>query len=212
MIKIDDLELLGKGGHKHVYQHPSYANRVIKVMIRTRATESGARADQSALRANRQQGIYRQYRRELIQYLQLCKNDYKDCNFMFPVEAVHGFEPTDQGLGLTTEKIISPTGKPLTVDRMVRDGLFDEKARVAFNRFFDDCCDYHVVFGEVNTGGIMYTESRQDRPEFVLVDGIGEKVIIPFRSMSKTINSRNIRKVENKLKRQLKKLDDSISF
>lgn len=203
MINIDDLELLGRGGHKHVFQHPSYADRVIKVMIRKRATETGDRADQSALRANRQQGIYRQFRRELIQYLQLCKNDYKDCCFIFPVEAVHGFEATDQGLGLVTEKIISPNGSPLTVDKMVRDGLFDEKARVAFNRFFDDCCEYHVVFGEVNTGGIMYTESRQGRPEFVLVDGIGEKLIIPFRAMSKTINARNIRKVEREIISQL---------
>lgn len=211
MIKIDDLELLGKGRHKHVYQHPSYPDRVIKLMIRTRATESGGRTEQNVLRANRQQGIYREFRRELIQYLQLCKSAYKDNNFMFPVETVHGFERTNQGLGLATEKIISPNRSPLTVEKMVVEGLFDEKARVAFNRFFDDCCDHHVVFGEVNLGGIMYTETRQDRPEFVLVDGIGEKLIIPFRSMSKTINNRNIRKVEEKLKMQLKNLDNSIS-
>lgn len=61
----------------------------------------------------------------------------------------------------------------------------------------------HVVFGEVNIAGIIYTEQRQDIPEFVLVDGIGEKLIIPFRSMSKTINTRNIRKVERNIKNQI---------
>lgn len=212
MIKIDELELLGRGGHKYVYQHPIYEDRVIKVMIRERATEDGGRVEQNTIRGNRHQGIYRQFRRELIQYLQLCKNNYKDSNFMFPVETIHGFEPTDQGLGLVAEKIVSPIGTPLTVDRMAKDGLFDDKARIAFNRFFDDCCDYHVVFGEVNIGGIMYTETRQGRPEFVLVDGIGEKVIIPLRSMSKKINAGNVRKVEAKLKRQLQAIDKSISF
>jgi len=33
-----------------------------------------------------------------------------------------------------------------------------------------------------------------------LVDGIGEKLIIPFRSMSKRINTHNVRKVEKKIK------------
>ncbi|MDN3454639.1 YrbL family protein [Psychrobacter sp. 5A.1] len=80
---------------------------------------------------------------------------------------------------------------------------FGEKQKEALNIFFDQCCDYHVVFGEVNIGGIMYTEHRQGRPEFVLVDGIGEKLIIPFRAMSKTINARNIRKVENKIKNKI---------
>ncbi|SLJ84843.1 PhoP regulatory network YrbL family protein [Psychrobacter sp. DAB_AL43B] len=57
----------------------------------------------------------------------------------------------------------------------------------------------------MNIGGIMYTEHRQGRPEFVLVDGIGEKLIIPFRSIIKGINDRNVRKVEKKIK-------SSISF
>ena len=212
MKKIDDLERLGRGGHKYVYQHPDYADRVIKVMIRKRATDDGGRVEQNAIRAHRHQGIYRQFRRELIQYLQLCKNNYKDSNFTFPVETIYGFEPTDQGLGLVTEKIVSPLGTPMTVEHMVKEKLFDEKAKTAFNRFFDDCCDYHVVFGEVNLGGIMYTEARQNRPEFVLVDGMGEKVIIPLRSMSKNINTSNIRKVETKLKRQLQELDNSLTF
>jgi len=62
------------------------------------------------------------------------------------------------------------------------------------------------VFGEVNIAGIMYTEKRQGFPEFVLVDGIGEKLLIPFRAMSKTINSRNVKKVEREIKSKLLEL------
>nr|WP_305080044.1 YrbL family protein [Psychrobacter sp. JCM 18900] len=51
---------------------------------------------------------------------------------------------------------------------------------------------------------MMYTEQRHGIPEFVLVDGIGDKLLIPFRSMSKTINSRNVRKVEAKIKSKIK--------
>lgn len=50
----------------------------------------------------------------------------------------------------------------------------------------------------------MYTEQRHGMPEFVLVDGTGDKLLIPFRSMRKTINSRNVRKVEAKIKSKIK--------
>lgn len=104
------------------------------------------------------------------------------------------------GLGLVTEKIISPNGNSLTLEHLIISGEFSTKQKEALNIFFDECCKYHVVFREVNSGGIMYTENRQGHPEFVLVDGIGEKLIIPFRSISKGINDRNIRKVEKKIK------------
>ncbi|AWT48952.1 hypothetical protein DLE54_04990 [Psychrobacter sp. YP14] len=203
MIKIDQLQLLGQGTQKLVYQHPDEANKVIKLMKPENATAEGGRATQSRLRANRHQGIYRQFRRELLQYLQLCKTHYSQKLFTFPIETVHGFIDTDQGLGLVTEKIIAPSGEPKTLEDLVNQQQFGEAQKKALDQFFDDCCDYHVVFGEVNIGGIMYTESRQGRPEFVLVDGIGEKLVIPFRAMSKTINDKNIRKVEAKIKAKI---------
>ena len=81
--------------------------------------------------------------------------------------------------------------------------MLEDKHIEALKVFFDKCCEMHIVFGEVNIAGIMYTEKRQGVPEFVLVDGIGEKLIIPFRAMSKTVNTRNIRKVEKKINNQI---------
>lgn len=200
MVLIDDLKFLGQGTQKLVYEYPGDSDKVIKIMKPENATADGGRANQHYLRSHRSQGIYRQFRRELLQYLQLCKNHYASHQFLFPIETVYGFVGTDKGLGLITEKITSSGGNPLTLEHLLINKTFGEKQKEALNIFFDECCDYHVVFGEVNIGGIMYTEHRQGRPEFVLVDGIGEKLIIPFRAMSKTINARNIRKVEKKIK------------
>ncbi len=201
IIKTEDLNLLGKGGQKLVYDHPKDDDKVIKIIMSKHATVTGGRATQNHIRSNRHQGVYRPFRREMIQYLQLCKTHYQENRYTFPIETVYGFMGTDQGLALVTEKIVSPLGVPLAVGSMGTNGMIKEKkVRDALDRFFDDCCDLHIVFGEVNIGGIMYTETRQGRPEFVLVDGIGEKLIIPFRAMSKTVNTRNIRKVEQKIK------------
>lgn len=200
---VDNLTILGQGTQKFVYEHPSDFDKVIKIMKPINATHDGGRANQHYLRSHRSQGIYRQFRRELLQYLQLCKNTYNQNVFTFPIENVYGFIPTDQGLGLVTEKIISPNGLPISLNELSQKKMLEDKHIEALKVFFDKCCEMHIVFGEVNIAGIMYTESRQGRPEFVLVDGIGEKLIIPFRAMSKTINARNIRKVEREIISQL---------
>jgi len=203
MVLVENLKLLGQGTQKTVYEHPDDYNKAIKVMKPKHATANGGRAGQHYLRAHRSQGIYRQFRRELLQYLQLCKNNYSNQNLTFPVETIYGFIATDQGLGLITEKVISPNDSPLTLYELATENTFSDKHAKALGQFFDDCCELHIVFGEVNIAGIMYTEQRQDFPEFVLVDGIGEKLLIPFRAMSRSINSRKIRKIERAIKSQI---------
>ncbi len=200
MFKIAELQFVAQGKDKMVYNHPEDSNKVIKVMKRSRATENGSRPPRSNIKNNRHQGIYREFRREMIQYLQLCKNTYAKNQFVFPVETVYGFQPTDQGLGLVVEKVLGPNGKLLTAYDLIVGEEFTNKHTIALKRFFDDCCKYQVVFSEVNLRGLMYTELRQNRPEFVMVDGMGEKVFVPWRSMSRSINSYNVRKVEARLK------------
>lgn len=104
MIQIEQLTLLGQGTQKLVYQHPEDSDKAIKLMRPENATADGGRASQHPIRSNRHQGIYRQFRRELLQYLQLCKNNYAQKQFIFPIETVYGFISTDKGLGLVTEK------------------------------------------------------------------------------------------------------------
>lgn len=203
MLLTQDLELLGTGTQKFVYQHPSEPNLVIKVIKPSRVGDDGGFVEHQGLRRSYSQGVYRQFRREILQYMQLCKNNYKEKRFIFPIETPHGFIATDQGLGFITEKIIGPSGKGESLVALCLAGEFQNKHAHALKQFFDDCCDLHIVFGEVNRAGIMYTESRNARPEFVLVDGIGEKLFFPIRSMSKSISNRYIRKVERKNKKIL---------
>ena len=204
MLLTKNLKFLGQGTQKIVFEHPADSDKIIKIMNPKHATVDGARARQHHLRAHRSQGIYKQFRRELLQYLQLCKSSYTKLTYTFPIETVYGLIGTDQGLGLVTEKITSPNGSVMSVYDLNEDNSFDQTHANALDKFFDECCNLHVVFGEVNIAGIMYTEQRHGIPEFVLVDGIGDKLLIPFRSMSKTINSRNVRKVEAKIKSKIK--------
>mgnify|MGYP003596330796 FL=1 len=205
-LKINDLKQIGKGCSKIVFQHPHDQNKVIKIMNPERVSKFGGFNNHSKFKQRFAQGIYRHFRRELIQYLQLCKLHYKANSFVFPVETPYGFVETNQGIGLVVEKIVSPNQQGVTLYDLCEQHLFEEKHEIALKYFFDACCDLHIVFGEVNIAGIMYTEQRNNKPEFVLVDGMGEKLFIPLRAMSKRINAQNIRKVELNIRKKMEQL------
>ena len=205
-LKINDLKQIGKGCSKIVFQHPHDQNKVIKIMNPERVSKFGGFNNHSKFKQRFAQGIYRHFRRELIQYLQLCKLHYKANSFVFPVETPYGFVETNQGIGLVVEKIVSPNQQGVTLYELCEQHLFEEKHEIALKDFFDACCDLHIVFGEVNIAGIMYTEQRNNKPEFVLVDGMGEKLFIPLRAMSKRINAQNIRKVEFNIRKKMEQL------
>ena len=205
-LKINDLKQIGKGCSKIVFQHPHDQNKVIKIMNPERVSKFGGFNNHSKFKQRFAQGIYRHFRRELIQYLQLCKLHYKANSFVFPVETPYGFVETNQGIGLVVEKIVSPNQQGVTLYELCEQHLFEEKHEIALKDFFDACCDLHIVFGEVNIAGIMYTEQRNNKPEFVLVDGMGEKLFIPLRAMSKKINAHNIRKVEFNIRKKMEQL------
>lgn len=203
LLNVDELQLIGEGGYKVVYQHPTDNKKVIKLMRPQRIAEDGTFKKHGRFKKHSMQGMYRQFRREIIQYLELCKNNYKIKDYQFPVETPYDFLPTSIGLGITVEKIISPSGGVESLANLVENNKFDSKHLIALEKFFQDCIDLHVVFGEVNANGILYTEKRNNRPEFVLVDGIGEKLVIPLRSFFKKNNTRYINKVKKEIFNQL---------
>lgn len=203
MIIVDTLEMIGSGASKNVYQFPGDENKLIKLMNPLNVSDDGGFSKHRVWKRKMFQGIYRQFRREILQYMQLCKKYYRRKIFTFPMETPYGFVHTDQGLGLVVEKIVGPSGRGETVSDLCKSGNFLPKHAKALKKFFDDCCEMHIVFGEVNPAGIMYTESRSSTPEFVLVDGMGEKLFIPLRAMSQSINARYVRKVENRTKKKL---------
>lgn len=205
MISLDESARIGQGMVKNVYQHPQYDQKVIKTIRPELVSDDGGFALHGFIKRNRFQGIYRQFRREIQQYLQLCKNAYGTGQFQFPIETPHGLVGTSEGLGLVVEKLVAPDGKCQTLGDLASGPGLNSGQEEALDRFFDDCARLHVVFGEVNSGGLMYTEARSGRPEFVLVDGIGEKLLIPVRAMSATISASYVRKVQKRLMEQVER-------
>ena len=73
----------------------------------------------------------------------------------------------------------------------------------ALGRLFQECIRLHIIVGDCNTGAMVYTESRGVQPEFVLVDGLGEKNLIPLRTMSWRYNRRKLLKAQTRILREI---------
>lgn len=206
IVDVSRLSLLGEGTVKRVYALPDDDGKVLKLIRPELVAPDGGFAKHGRLKRAFAQGVYRQFRREIIQYLQLSKVAYHQQTTFFPMETPYGLVPTTQGLGLVTEKILGPDGLPHTLEDLAAAGALEAKHYTALEQFFDACADLHLVFGEVNVAGLMYTESRSGGPEFVLVDGIGEKLLIPVRSWFKSVNTSYVRKVQRRLMGQVQAL------
>ena len=198
-LDLDNVKKIGQGTVKDVYAYPDDAGLVIKLIKPELVAQDGGFAKHGKFKRALFQGVYRQFRREIIQYLELSKNAYHSPRSVFPMETPYGLIPTSQGLGLVVEKILAPGGQPQTLEDLAEQGALQAKHYDALERFFDACVELHLVFGEVNIAGLMYTESRTGQPEFVLVDGIGEKLLIPVRSWFKGLNTSYIRKVQKRI-------------
>ncbi len=204
-IKLEEPDLIGRGRVKNVYRHPDDPHLVIKTIRPEIVASDGGFASKGKFGRWMFQGVYREFRREIIQYMELCRATYGTEQFLFPIETPHGLVATSQGLGMVAEKIIAPDGNCWTLEDLASGPGLEAKHWAALERFFDDCVRLHVVFAEVNDAGLMYTEARSGRPEFVLVDGIGDKLLIPVRAMSAQISGRYVRKVQQRFMDRLTK-------
>lgn len=199
ILELKDEWLIGMGTVKLVYQHPHDEGKLIKVIRPEIVHADGGFLNHSFFKRRINQGVYRQFRREIVQYLELCKRYYSSNEFCFPMETPYGLINTNKGLGLVVEKIIAPNGRGMNLKQMKLAGLMQKNQYQALEVFFKKCADIHLVFGEVNYEGILYTEYRGGGPEFVLVDGIGEKLAIPMRHYLKSVNSMYIEKVRERI-------------
>ncbi|MNY85219.1 hypothetical protein D3C78_13980 [compost metagenome] len=203
MLNVENLQRLGSGTVKNVYQHPQDASKIIKTIKPQLVAVDGGFAKHGAFKRAVYQGVYRQFRREILQYLQLCKTHYSTGVFQFPIETPYGLIATSEGLGLVVEKVLGPDGRAWTLEDLAKGPGLQRKHHMALDRFFDDCVQKHIVFGEVNDAGLLYTEDRSGYPEFVLVDGIGEKLMVPVRAMFPAISARYVRKTQRRIQGQL---------
>ncbi|MCJ7994733.1 hypothetical protein J5N58_11330 [Rhizobium cremeum] len=199
-LDIAECKFETAGSLKRVYTHPDMQDVVLKIIDPARTSGDARLKGESLMKRTNPLGVYRGFRRELTQYLILSRRWNEDLRGAPPIAVPCGLVSTTAGLALVTEKI-GGAGDTLapTLEKLFENGALAFKHLKALNRLFDDCMEMHVVLSDMHMRQFLYSETRSGRPEFVVIDGIGEKNIIPLRSLSPLLNRRRLKRARDGL-------------
>lgn len=191
-IDLDLCDRIGGGQSNYVYELPSLPGILIKTVRPDIIDGRGFNKRANRIRRKRLLGVYTGLARELKEFLVHLRRQ-RGMPGKLPFARPYGFVQTSQGLGFMVERISDRAGRLAPTLRDLRNrGAVGAVQMRALNEFFDRCKRDHVVLGDVHDQNIVFTDARDGEPEFVCVDGLGEKAAIPVHAMSSYLNGRRI--------------------
>jgi hypothetical protein len=192
-------------GHvRAVFAHPEREDWVVKVMRKdaVEARWGGARRWYKRLPRARH---YASYVRELKEYIAL---QARHPGAIAPIARPRGIVETDLGLGLVMERIrgtnggLAPTLLQLLREQGGMTALLDEELALLFSGLQS----HEIIVGDLHAGNIVYGSDARGGPRLILIDGFGEKNIVPRCSMSRRFNRLHTRQQFARLRREIARL------
>lgn len=199
MLVLADCTPVGAGTMRFVYAHPENPDALVKV-IRGDMLQSRWGGRRHWLKRMARARQFTVYLRELKEYIALRARE----PVAAPITRVFGLVETDQGLGLVVESVRGPDGAlaPTLADLYRRDG-FQPWMCEGIDTLFEELIRCGVVLSDSHPCNFVYGSSGGEPPRFVMVDGFGEKNVLPLCSMSASYNARNTRRLHRRMLSQL---------
>lgn len=184
-LKLAHLRPFAAGSTRFVYRHPDDPDLVVKVI----RPELVARRFGKDARMRISRRRYRQFLiflREVREHLAVYAHDESGRHFM---QSIVGFVETDLGLGLVARAVRGHDGELApTLEALVCENRFTDAVRRDLERLVEQVRASEVVVADLNPTNIVYGWDAEHGDHFVLVDGLGEKTLIPVRSFSRRLN------------------------
>ena len=198
-LRLSGTAPIAVGHLREVYEHPHASELLVKIM---RADAVATRWGASARWYKRlpRARHYTGYVRELKEYVAA-----QVLGSGAPIARMIGLTETDLGLGLISEKVRDDDGHlaPTLAALYRRDNGFSPRIEQALARLLEDLLAFNVIVGDMHAWNIVYGSDSRGGPRFVMIDGFGEKHVIPRSSMSRHLNAWNTRKLYRRMRAQL---------
>lgn len=204
LLELASAEPLARGHLRLVYQHPLEPDCIVKVMreeVVAARFGAGGRWHKKLARARQYAG----YVREIKEYV-AAQARFAAGNA--PIARMVGLAQTDLGLGLVSEKVCGVDGglAPTLAALYTRDRGFSAEVERDLEAFLAGLLACDVIVGDMHAWNIVHGIDSRGGPRFVLIDGFGEKHVLPRSSMSRTLNAWNTRKLYRRMREQLVRL------
>jgi hypothetical protein len=207
MITLNQKQPFAAGGHYLVFEHPENTRFVLKVVKPEYNYENLKRF---SLRKN----LFRRYKHYVdcvrvvtgmvAAYL---KNNSRP-DFL---QDFYGFIETDLGIAIIARAERDNEGAfAPTLRNLLQDGNFDETAQRELEDFFEKLLQSDIVLGNISIDNLVYSwDAAKQKSKFVVIDGLGEKNVIPLCSYFRFFNNRAKMRGIQKIQRCICKYQDS---
>jgi hypothetical protein len=201
MIELSTRTPIAIGQLRQIFEHPSDSDLLIKV-VRPEAIAArwgGARRWYKRIpRALHYTG----YVRELKEYIAI---QARTPHGNPPIARMVGVVHTDMGLGLVSEKVRDDHGAagPTLAKLYEQHGGYAPWVEDALAVFLRDLQACNVIVGDLHAWNLVYGSDSRGGPRLVLVDGFGEKNIVPANSISRAFNRWNNGRLYRRMRQQL---------
>lgn len=197
VVKVSDLVPLTGGKVREIYAFPGRSDLLIKVKNGHAQIRKHTLAKRLAWRVFKD-AQYRNMLKEIECEMKVAMKVGPQIENS-PLPRMLGVVQTDRGSGLVVEKIPGDENGlarhliTLCQSRNLTGAMLDQ-----LNRFVARLYDLQIVARDIHAKNIVYGQ-RGTESGFFLVDGYGERNVVPFRSLSRRLNNRS-------LDRQFKKM------
>lgn len=202
IISLEGIEPVAAGGRRYIYEHPDHPSLLIKVMRPDNLQHRWFNAPW--YRRLARTGPYVSYMREFKEYL----TSRRFSDEPSPVARIVGLVDTDQGLGLVSEKVTGDDGRMApSLESMVKAQGMTPEINALINRLFEEVLRHYVIVNDLHAANVVYGTDSRGGPRLVIIDGFGEKNVLPLTSMSRRHNARRARLKFERLRAQLAAID-----
>jgi hypothetical protein len=197
---------IASGNNRDVFAHPDDTDLLIKT-VKPEALEkrSGPEARWTKFLFRRYKH-YQTFLRECQEHIVSHLDSERLPDF---IHTIVGFVQTDRGLGLVTRAERDRSGAyAKTLAKLIAEGLFDEEAQLALEKFKQAFLESSVIVTDLSIKNVVYAYNQKSGSHFVVIDGYGEKNIIPLNSSFRWCNlqskRKRIKRIELSVERAIK--------
>ena len=189
MLYLHDHYYLGEEKYAALYQHPKRYGLLVKIMKpKQKYVARGKNSDKLFWLVNRYR-LVNPYVRELVELVRFrsVENYYSDTFIQKNI----GFVITNLGLGMIVKAEVDHDGNyARTLESYLVKKEFNQYMRERLDEFFNQMLASNLTITDLHPRNIVYAYNVIYDDHFVLVDGIGDKTIIPLRWMSLSLRNR----------------------
>lgn len=189
-LALGDAEPLVRATTMFVFAHPTRPGRLVKVFNPKRLTEK-QRQSMPWYKRDRRHGTFQFLVRSMTEYLAYqCRGNAS----LGILPTIYELVQTEYGFGMVVERIedydhqLSPTLKTV----VLREGLTPQLVALV-NEICDVMAERHIIVSDFHANNFLVVENPQGTRRLVVIDGLGDRNIVPLSTLSQAWNARRIR-------------------